>query len=111
MYINGGHTNISNITLETLNTAFNQIGQLHGMRVFVDDIACVRLKLEQYRFPKRRNRRIQKRWANNKKNFRHKREEYCYKTPFGIIMSRNAFMALNPMEVQNGYHRKWQIGL
>ncbi|MFA7287033.1 MAG: hypothetical protein WC052_05220 [Patescibacteria group bacterium] len=67
---------------------------IDGIRVFIDDTACVYEKSVQYLFPKTKKRRIQKKWAKRSSNFRAKTFHRMFKLSDGIIVSQKTFETL-----------------
>ncbi len=44
----------------------------HGIEVFLDDRLCAREEWKQFRFPKSKKKRIRKKWAKKRINYKYK---------------------------------------
>lgn len=48
---------------------FGALTHMNGYRLKINDAVCITTELKQVKFPRRKNRRIQSRWKNNKANW------------------------------------------
>lgn len=88
---------MSNLTLQKIADAMKLINESpspFANKVFVDDTVCVQRQKVQFKFPRRKCHRLRKKFAKNPKNWRIETKEFCYKTPFGYIVSRRCMAAL-----------------
>ncbi len=72
------------------------VGMMNGLQVFIDP-NLPRFKLEQFRFPKTRKKRIIKKWAKLNRNFKQVPHKFAY------VMNNNTLI-VHPDEFEQIKH-------
>ena len=82
------------VSEKSINLNKNMLNLAASTPVIVDDKLCIKYSRKQVRFPKRKNRRICKRWKRNQKNYKTVTVHSIIKTPYGIIVSNKTLKEL-----------------
>lgn len=75
------------------------------LKVVANDFICVSHELKQYRFPRQKSHRRQKKWRKNRNNWRPTRVEHAYRVNDRLLVSRRLLDEIkkrgpeNPMRI------------